>query len=139
MKEEEEDSAGKRDPAYYKERIPNLSKPWCARCRLHTEYDCRRAIGSDGSGSGAVTFICKKCGGQSFKIGNPVLFSTLSVLLIVFLSCLSLGALSYVKESPEYVILPAATAYAGYYLYRSGQANRRRWKEFRSWARSKRF
>ena len=139
MKEEEEDSADKRGPAYYKERIPNPSRPWCARCRLHTEYDYSRGIGPDGSRSGAETFICKKCGGQSFKIGNPVLFSTLSVLLIVFLSCLSLGALSYVKESPEYVILPAATAYAGYYLYRYGQANRRRWKEFRSWARSKRF
>ena len=133
MKEEEEDSVDKRGPAYYKERIPNLSRPWCARCRLHTEYDYH------GSRSGAETFICKKCGGQSFKIANPVLFSTISVLLIVFLSCLSLPALSYVKESPEYVILPAATVYAGYYLYRYGQANRRRWKEFRSWARSKRF
>jgi len=139
MKEEEEDSVDKRDPAYYEERIPNLSKPWCARCRLHTEYDYHRGIGPGGSGSGAETFICKKCGGQSFKIGNPVTFDILSCLLIVFLSCMSLGALSYVKESPEYVILPAATVYAGYYLYRSGQANRRRWKEFRSWARSKRF
>ena len=66
-------------------------------------------------------------------------FDTLSILLLLFLSGLSAGALSLVSESPEYGILPAASLYAGYYLYRCGRANRRRWKDFQSWAKSRRY
>ena len=66
-------------------------------------------------------------------------FVTLSILLFLFLAGLSAGALSLVSESPEYGILPAASLYAGYYLYRCGRANRRRWREFQSWAKSRRY
>ncbi len=132
----------KTDPSYIRQSTPNRKLPWCPACERHTDYHLK-VIGCDPKTGGEKTasfYTCNECGGDTWKLTNPLPINLISLLLFGFmLFGMCPWALMEMDRDPETVMVLPITAYIGYRLYRNSRKNSTHWRKFRAWARRKRI
>ena len=87
----------------------------------------------------ASFYTCNACGGDTWKLTNPLPINLVSLLFFGFMLFASAYGLVHIQEDIEFLIFLPATAVIGYLLYRNSRKNSRHWKKFKAWERRQRL
>ena len=133
----------KTDPSYITQRTPNPKIPWCPTCELHTVYhlESRGTDPETGGEKTAAFYTCNECGGDTWKLTNPLPINVVSLLFFGFMLFMSTYALisGLLDEDPDGWIILLATPVVGYILYKNCRKNSAHWRKFRTWAKKQRL
>ncbi len=132
----------KTDPSYIRQRTPNPKIPWCPTCELHTDYhlESRGTDPKTGASKTAAFYTCDECGGDTWKLTNPLPINVVSLLLFGFMLLgMCPWALMEMGNDPETLLVLPITACIGYGLYKNSKKNNAHWRKFRAWAKRKRL
>ena len=123
-----------------RQAAPNPKLPWCSACKQHTDYHLKIVERNPKTGKEKTAnfYTCDECGGDTWKPTYPLAVNLVSILLLGFLLWITIYALWDLDKDLRRLIFPFVTFYVAFLLHKNSRKNSAHWREFDTWAKSKR-